>query len=107
PWIGQGLRYALPAVGVLAVAAALGLGRFARLDTALVVVATTAGLLSLPSDRLRGLLILAAAWAWMLVRGLLPRQGRQVVRWGAVVVLVVLSVHWRDAKDEAYARMFP
>jgi hypothetical protein len=107
PWIGQGLRYALPAIGVLAVAAALGLARFSRLDTALVVVATTAGLLSLPSDRVRGLLVLAAAWSWMLVRGRLPRRGRQVARWGAVAALVVLSGHWRDAKDEAYARMFP
>jgi hypothetical protein len=107
PWIGQGLRYALPAVGVLAVAAALGLARFGERDTVLVGVATMAGVLSLPHDRLLGSVMLAAAWAWLLGRRWLPRWGRRAVSYGATAILIVLSVHLRDLKDEAYAQMFP
>jgi hypothetical protein len=107
PWVGQGLRFALPAVGVLAVAAALGLARFGQRDTVLVGVATMAGVLSLPHDRLLGLVMLAAAWAWLLSRRWLPRWGRRAVSYGAMAILIVLSAHLRDLKDVAYAQMFP
>lgn len=107
PWIGQALRYALPAVGVMGVAAALGMARVERFRAALAVIATSAGLLSLPHNRLPGLLSFVAVWWCISRRRPFARWSRHVLIYASVLVVIVSSLLLRNVKDAAYTRMFP
>jgi hypothetical protein len=107
PWIGQGLRYALPAAGMLAVGAALGMARLARFDTVLTVIVMTAVVLSLPRHRIAALLLFAALCLGILRRHRLPRWTWRLVSYVALPLLIAASLQLRNAKDAVYARMFP
>ena len=108
PWMGQALRFALPAVSVMGVAAALGMTRFGRLDILMAVLAAAVGLLSIPYHRLHGLLVCLVVW-WLILRRRppLPAWARTAAVFGCVIAIIVWSLLLRAAKDKAYARMFP
>jgi hypothetical protein len=107
PWIGQALRYALPAAGMLAVAAALGMARLTRFDNGLAVVAMTAAVLALPRHRLAALLLFAVLSLAILRRYGLSRWSRRLVSCAAIPLLIATSFPLRNAKDAVYAQMFP
>ena len=103
----RALRYALPAVGIMGVAGALGMTRCGRFDNAPAFLAVVVALVSLPNHRVPALFVFLGVWAVILFRPRLPRWLRITVAVGCVLCLVAWSAVLREAKNSAYARMFP
>lgn len=107
PWIGQALRFALPATAILAVAAALGIASVVRSDLTVTGVAMAAGLVSLRGVATEVLLLAGGMWAWVHYRHRLPRAARHLA-YGLVIALLVVGGFWcRPLKEARRARMFP
>ena len=100
PWMGQGLRYGFPLVGLLAVAGAVGLGTVPVPDAAVATVAAVmvvVGVGNRELARATAVLISVAALGWL---------GSRNRRAGAVVVLTALTLFVfgaRTLRDERNA----
>jgi len=106
-WVGQGLRFALPSVGALAVAAALGADRLGASDRLLTAMALAAGLLAFRRQAAVVAVLFALGWVSVEVFARMSRRLRGAVICATIAAALLGSLLVRAHKNATYVELFP